>query len=111
MSTGASRVIIKKDGTVIFPGLDYEGRKLTVHERQGDILIVHVTGGSGWGGIGMRSYAPASFDVIRLIGKGQRSTYLGNDGEQYAIENIVSFEIKKQKKQEESNARSVRTRR
>jgi len=110
MSIGASRVIIQDDGRVIFPGIDFEGRKCTVHEKRGDFLIVHITGGSGWGGVGMRSYAAASFDVVKLIGRPKPVTYLGEKGVQYSIENVVSFEIKKQK-QEEQHARSVRTRR
>jgi hypothetical protein len=30
------------DGTVRFRGVDFEGRKLTVHKKQGDIIVINV---------------------------------------------------------------------
>lgn len=43
----------------------------------------------------MRSYAAASFDVVRLKGKPKRVRYMGDSWHQFSIEHIVDFEIKK----------------
>jgi len=104
MSFAASRLIITSEGRVVFPGIDYEARKVTVHHRRGqlsgpsagDVLVLHVTGGSGWGGVGMRSYAAAQFEVVRLKGKGKNDArYLGHVGVEWSYEHIVEFDIKK----------------
>ena len=98
MSFAASRLLIKDDGSVVFPGIDYEGRRPTVHERSGDVLVIHITGGSGWGGVGMRSYSPAQFEVVRLKGKPKkRSRYMNEVGEEWAFEHLATFDIKKQR--------------
>lgn len=61
---------VKLDGTVRFPGLDFEGSKLTLHQQTADAMIVHVSGGSGWNGVGQpRAYSPAHFIVLRRVGK------------------------------------------
>lgn len=109
MSFAASRLIMMADGRVVFPGIDYEGRKITVHHRRGqdsglragDVLVLHVAGGSGWGGIGMRSYAPAQFEVVRLKGTGKSgASYLGYVGVEWHYEHIVEFDIKKRRQSE-----------
>ena len=98
MSFAASRLIIEAGGRVVFPGIDYESRRVTVHHRRGDVLVLHVTGGSGWGGVGMRSYTPAQFEVVRLKGKGRPGArYLGHVGEEWSYDHIVEFDIKRER--------------
>lgn len=104
MSFAATRMIVTTDSRVVFPGMDYEGRKVTIHHRRGqesgaqvgDVVVLHITGGSGWGGVGMRSYSPAQFEVVRLKAKGKKDTrYLGHVGQEWHYEHIVEFDIKR----------------
>lgn len=117
MSSAATRMIITADGGVVFPGIDYEGRKVTVHHRRGqlsgaaigDVVVLHITGGSGWGGVGSRSYAPAQFEVVRLKAKGRKDArYLGHVGQEWHYDHVVEFEIKKQRQPEAAAGRRRR---
>lgn len=98
MSQHAARVVLYPDGRIEFPGIGYEGCKPTLHTRIGDVVVVHISGGGYWSGVGQpRAYAPARFEVIKLKGKGKKTRYMSSDCEEFAYEYIVDFEIKKAK--------------
>ena len=58
----------KPDGTPFFRGVDFSGG-LSLHYRDKNHIVLKSRGGKYWAGIGMQSYAPASFYVYRIIDK------------------------------------------
>lgn len=99
VSIGASRLIVAADGKVVVPGLDYEGRALHVHERNRQYIVVKISSGSGWSGVGMpRCYVPARFDVYRITGKSKANVkYMGVTGEEIPIEHVIDFPLRPEK--------------
>lgn len=77
---------IDDDGSVTFPGVDFEGRKLSVHYRNRFTLVVKVTGGSGWAGRGERSYRGAEFIVMQ------------RESEKSPWNEVVTFPLRKETK-------------
>lgn len=90
----ATRLILHTDGRVEVPGVDFSG-KLTVHFRTNhqkdywNFIIVKVTGGTYWNGIGMdRAYEGAKFLVFRIHeARKVQST------EELRVERIVDFPV------------------
>lgn len=79
-------LIVAEDGSVSVRGLDYEGRKLTVHKRNQNYLVIKVAGGGCWSGNYMpRRYVPAQFDVYRII---------STKGDTIMAEPLVDFPIR-----------------
>jgi hypothetical protein len=89
-----SRVIVTADGTCVLPGIDFEGRRVRVHHRDRTHLVLHVSGGTGWGGVGMRAYAPAKFLVLRILAVSRTpASYLGSTGEELRTADVVFFDV------------------
>jgi hypothetical protein len=83
------------DGTVRFRGVDFEGRKLTVHKKQGDIIVIKVSGGSCWARIGERHYVPAEFVVYRIIKEhGRKKGFSGVV--ELTVDRVIDFPIKRE---------------
>lgn len=97
MTSLYSRVIVLADGRCVVPGLDFEGRKVTVHHRTASHLVLHITGGSGWSGVGMRSYTPAKFIVLAIKKAGRKQAgYLGQVGEELHTTDVVEFDLRRE---------------
>jgi hypothetical protein len=96
---GINRLIVTPDGKVVIPGMDYEGRKLTVHQRSRDYLIVKVSSGTGWSGnYQPRRYVAAMFEVYRITGKSKpNGVYLGTRGEEIPVDQLIDFPVRKEK--------------
>lgn len=81
-----SQPIIDGDGSVKFSGLDFEGRKLSVHFKTDRLLVIKVTGGSGWASIGERAYHGAKFIVM------------ARESEDGPWHDIVTFPLRKEER-------------
>lgn len=66
-------LVIDANGVPCFPGVDYEGRSLSVHFETNkasdfwNFIVIKISGGGCWGGRGQtREYAGGEFIVFRI---------------------------------------------
>lgn len=110
MSFAANRLIVAADGSVVFPGIDYSGAKLTLHWRGGPegerppdgplrptLLVVKIGGTSARSArFSEPEYVRARFAVYSVTGKLTKNVrYMNVVGTEYPIEQVVEFPIKR----------------
>lgn len=64
-----TRLIIREDGSILTPGIDYGPKPPQLMHRAWPFLVIKTLGHTGWSSRGERSYYPTRYHLVEVDGE------------------------------------------